>query len=143
MPGTVDLQRWLERNAGGVSWGIMRCEKWGKDAASLHAEGRALDWHLDAANAADRREATRLISLLLAPDSMGNQAALARRMGIQEIIWNCESWFGGDTTARLLGLLRQEGQAQEEVDRDDRAHGPHPLRAELGGRAREVDFWAR
>jgi hypothetical protein len=58
---------WLERNAGGVSWGIMRCEKWGKGRASLHAEGRAVDWHLDSARPADRREARRLIDLLLPP----------------------------------------------------------------------------
>jgi hypothetical protein len=45
---------WLERNAGGVSWGILRCELWGKGRASLHAEGRAVDWHLDAARPSDR-----------------------------------------------------------------------------------------
>jgi hypothetical protein len=99
---------WLERNAGGVSWGIMRCEKWGKGRASLHAEGRAVDWHLDSARPADRREARRLIDLLLATDAAGNPHALARRMGIQEIIWNCRSWWSG---------------------------GDHPLRALLGGRA--------
>ena len=41
--GTVALQRWLQQNAAGVSWGIMRCEKWGKNSASLHAEGRAIE----------------------------------------------------------------------------------------------------
>jgi hypothetical protein len=51
-PGTIALQHWLEQNAAGVSWGIMRCEKWGKNSASLHAEGRALDWHLDSRNGA-------------------------------------------------------------------------------------------
>ena len=66
----------------------MRCERWGKNSASLHAEGRAVDWHLDATRAADRREARRLIDMWLAPDSEGNEHALARRMGIQEIIWN-------------------------------------------------------
>lgn len=44
--GTLALQSWLGQHAGGVSWGIMRCEKWGPHSASLHAEGRALDWHL-------------------------------------------------------------------------------------------------
>ena len=42
------LQRWLEANVRGVSWGTYRCEKWGKKQASLHSEGRAIDWHVDA-----------------------------------------------------------------------------------------------
>jgi hypothetical protein len=36
-PGALALVNWLERNAKGTSWGIMRCEKWGKNSASLHA----------------------------------------------------------------------------------------------------------
>ena len=42
-------------HARGESWGIMRCEKLCRGNYSLHAEGRAIDWHLDARNAADRR----------------------------------------------------------------------------------------
>ena len=38
-------------------WGSYRCEKWGKREASLHAENRAIDWHLDAAGAGDRKAA--------------------------------------------------------------------------------------
>jgi hypothetical protein len=94
-PGALALLEWLERNAGGVSWGILRCERWGKERASLHAEGRAVDWHLDSATPSDRREARRLIDLLLATDAAGNTHALARRMGIQEIIWSCRSWWSG------------------------------------------------
>ena len=44
---------WLEKNARGSFWGIMRCERSGKNSASLQAEGRAVDWHLDAAHPAD------------------------------------------------------------------------------------------
>jgi hypothetical protein len=90
-PGALALVNWLEKNAKGTFWGIMRCERWGKNSASLHAEGRAVDWHLDSRVPADRREARRLIDLWLAPDADGNEHALARRMGIQEIIWNCHS----------------------------------------------------
>ena len=71
-PGALALVEWLEKNAKGTSWGIMRCEKWGRNSASLHAEGRAVDWHLDASKSADRREARRLIDMLLAPDAEGN-----------------------------------------------------------------------
>jgi hypothetical protein len=80
-PGTVALIGWLERNARGVSWGSYRCEKWGAHEASLHAENRAVDWHLDVAVPADRAAARRLIGLLLAPDRAGTPHALARRMG--------------------------------------------------------------
>jgi hypothetical protein len=93
--GIVALQHWLETNAAGSFWGNMRCSKLSKANYSLHAEGRALDWHLDARSARDRRAANRLIKLLLAPDRHGNPHALARRMGIQEIIWNCRSWWSG------------------------------------------------
>ena len=96
-PGTLALQRWLQEHWRGVSWGIMRCEKWGKNSASLHAEGRALDWHLDSRNRKQLRAANRLIDLLLATDKKGNEHALARRMGIQEIIYNCQSWWSGSS----------------------------------------------
>ena len=94
-PGVVKLQRWLEDNVRGVFWGSYRCEKWGTHEASLHAENRAIDWHLDVRNAADRRAGKALIKLLLAPDAQGNPFALARRMGVEELIWDCEYWGAG------------------------------------------------
>src|SRR5215218_2956948 len=59
-PGVVKLQQWLEDNVDGEFWGSYRCEKWGRHEASLHAENRAIDWHLDVAVAADRRAAQQL-----------------------------------------------------------------------------------
>ena len=94
-PGTVRFSAWLQRNARGAFWGSYRCEKWGKREASLHAENRAVDWHLDASFAPDRRAASALIELLLAPDSAGTPQALARRMGVEEIIWDCSYWAAG------------------------------------------------
>jgi len=88
--GVDAAARWLERNADGVNWGIYRCERWGSATASLHAEYRAIDW-----NPASRRDAAALIELLLAPDTAGNPQALARRMGIQELIWDCSYWGAG------------------------------------------------
>src|SRR5436190_14064615 len=64
--GMLDLQRWLEAHSGGVFWGSYRCEMWGKHSASLHAEDRAVDWHLDVTVPADRRAAKQLIDTLLA-----------------------------------------------------------------------------
>jgi hypothetical protein len=34
------------------------------------------------------------VKLLLAPDKDGNSAALARRMGVQGLIFDCKAWFG-------------------------------------------------
>src|SRR3954466_11663009 len=51
--GITKLANWLGAHTRGVFWGSYRCEKWGKHEASLHAENRAIDWHLDAFNKAD------------------------------------------------------------------------------------------
>ena len=110
--GTLAMQSWLERNARGVSWGIMRCERLSGKNFSLHAEGRAIDWHLDARRPAERRAADRLIKRLLATDSEGNPHALARRMGdpgdhleLQVVVVG----LGGH--GALLALLRPPRQA--------------------------------
>jgi hypothetical protein len=122
--GTVALQSWLERHAGGVAWGIIRCEMWGKGSASLHAEGRALDWHLSARNPSEKREAQRIIGLLLAADKAGNEHALARRMGVQEIIFNCQGWFSGDGGMRPYSVCFDRKGRPTKVD-DTTAHRDH------------------
>jgi hypothetical protein len=94
-PGMTAFVSWLQRHADGVFWGTYRCERWGPHEASLHAEGRAVDWHLDVADPSDRRAARRLIELFLAPDRVGTPHALARRMGVEEIIWDCSYWGAG------------------------------------------------
>ena len=136
--GAVALQQWLERNARGSSWGIVRCEMWGKRSASLHAEGRALDWHLDVSRPADSREARRLIGLLLAPDSLGRAAALARRIGVQEIIWDCRAWFGGEPR-----LGRYSACKGKKVDRTT-AHRDHiHFGLTRRGAKKLTSFWTR
>ena len=140
--GTKALEAWLGRHAGGVSWGMMRCEKWGKNSASLHAEGRALDWHLDVHDRGDRREAQRIISLLLAPDRAGNPHALARRMGIQEIIWNCRSWYTGDGgLERYSVCFDPKGRRKRGVD-DTTAHRNHiHFGLNWRGARKKTSFW--
>jgi hypothetical protein len=106
-PGAVALAWWLEHNVRGDFWGIYRCEKWGKESASLHAEGRAVDWHLDNRVPADQRAAQRLFRLLLAPDRLGSPQALARRMGVQELIWDCGYWSAGMPEFRRYSACRR------------------------------------
>ena len=123
--GTVAFQRWLGRHAGGESWGILRCEMWGKNSASLHAEGRALDWRLNARNRRERREAERVINLLLAPDRAGNAHALARRMGIQEVIFNCKSWYSGASSMRPYSACYDRKGRRKRGVSDTIAHRDH------------------
>jgi hypothetical protein len=135
---------WLDANAGGVFWGIMRCEKWGKNSASLHAEGRAIDWHLDVHDARDRREAKRIINLLLAPDRMGNPHALARRMGVQEIIWDCKSWWSGsERLGKYSVCYDKRGRRKKKVD-DTSAHRDHiHFGLNWPGAKKRTSFWKR
>ena len=143
-PGMVAFQRWLEANARGAFWGTYRCERWGKDSASLHAEGRALDWHLDRSNAADAREAQRLIRLLLAPDQAGNQQALARRMGLEEIIWDCGYWGAGMPDFRPYSVcFNKHGKPRKHVN-VTLAHRDHiHFGLSKAGAMAETSFWDR
>jgi hypothetical protein len=140
--GMLAVQSWLEKHARGVSWGIMRCERWGKHSASLHAEGRALDWHLDVHNGRDRAEAKRLIDLFLAPDRNGNMHALARRMGIQELIWNCRGWFSGDGGMQPYSVCYDKhGKRIKHVD-ETAAHMNHiHIGVNWAGARMKTSFW--
>jgi hypothetical protein len=140
--GTLALQHWLERHFRGIPWGIMRCEKLGHGDYSLHAEGRALDWHLDVHRAGDRAEAKRLIGLLLAPDRLGNPAALARRIGVQEIIWDCRTWWAGaEELGPYSACYGRHGKRRRHVD-DTTAHRNHVhIGLNRRGAARLTSFW--
>src|SRR4051812_27686617 len=133
--GALALQSWLQQHVKGVSWGIMRCEKLGRHNYSLHSEGRAIDWHLDAHDPAQRAEAMRLIDLLLAPDKLGNPFALARRMGVQGLIFNCRAWWGGSA------LVRYSACDGKKVD-DTTAHRNHVhIELNWAGARMQTSFW--
>ena len=142
MLGTLALERWLEQRWRGVSWGIMRCEKLGRRNYSLHAEGRALDWHLDVHSAADRRAARKLIMTLLATDRMGNAHALARRMGVQELIWNCRSWWAGaERMGKYSYCYGRSGKRKKRLD-DTQAHRNHVhIGLNRAGARKRTSFW--
>ena len=86
-PGTVALSKWLmKKYPGSGSLGISRgC---GSSGTSEHKEGRAFDWAVNVKSARDRGYVKDFFAKILAPDSEGNPAALARRMGIMYLIWN-------------------------------------------------------
>ena len=143
-PGVVKLVAWLEENVRGEFWGSYRCEMWGRKEASLHAENRAIDWHLDRDVRADRRAAKRLIDLLLAPDSAGNAQALARRMGVEELIWDCEYWAAGmPEFIPYRVCFNKRGKEIEGVDKTV-AHRDHVhIGMTRAGAAAKTSFWRR
>jgi hypothetical protein len=143
-PGVVALQRWLEANVRGVFWGSYRCEKWGRPEASLHAENRAIDWHLDAAVPADRHAARELIDLLLASDSAGNEHALARRMGVEELIWDCGYWAAGMSDFQpYRPCYGKRGQPRKHMNTTV-AHRDHVhIGITKAGAAGKTSFWRR
>jgi hypothetical protein len=84
--GTVALGEWLVATYGGSGGAVNRpCSGAG---TSEHKDGRAVDWVLNADTAADRKLARTFLEAAFATDAEGNQAALARRMGIMYIIWS-------------------------------------------------------
>ena len=130
-----------QANSRGVFWGSYRCEKWGKHQASLHAENRAIDWHLDVRAPADRRAAERLIRLLLAPDAAGNPQALARRMGVEELIWDCGYWGAGMTEFSQYSPCFKRGRLRKRVNTTV-AHRDHVhLGLTRAGAAARTSFW--
>ena len=138
--GTLALQSWLEHNVQGVSWGIMRCEKLGPHNYSLHSEGRAIDWHLDAHDPGQRAAAMRLIDLLLAPDRQGNPFALARRMGVQGLIFNCRAWWGGPELVPYSPCFDKKGKPVR-ID-DTTAHRNHVhIELNWAGARMQTSFW--
>jgi hypothetical protein len=137
-PGVASLTTWLGSNVQGVFWGSYRCEKWGKRSASLHAENRAIDWHLDARVADDRRAAERLFRLLLAPDRAGNPQALARRMGVEELIWDCGYWSAGMPGFRRYSACAGAGRVDPTTAHRDHVH----IGLTKAGAAGRTSFWS-
>lgn len=91
-PGVSDLAaRLLRAYPTTRSLGIVRACSVG--GTSEHKEGRAFDWGgLNAARAADRDRVKRFTTWLFKTDRYGNRYAMARRLGIQYVIWNRKIW---------------------------------------------------
>jgi len=137
-PGALALQGWLAaRMPVGESWGIEECRRVrGGQSWSLHAEGRAVDWKLDVDVPSERRAGDRLFSLLLRRDRRSQPNALARRMGLQEVIWNCRIWTPLSTLPRPYGPC-----AKSKLDRTT-AHRDHVhIGLNWRGALMKTTFW--
>src|SRR4051812_44710257 len=136
--GTKAMVAWLEKNASGDNWGEYRCEMWGKKSASLHSAGRAIDWHPSSMAAGHA-----LVKLLLAPDKDGNAAALARRMGVQGLIFDCKAWFGNwdGQMGDYSYCYGKNGKRKKGLD-PTQAHMNHVhIELNLAGAAKKTTFW--
>lgn len=140
--GTKALENWLERNVRGETWGIFRCERLKRGNYSIHSEGRAIDWHLDAGVAKERRAANRFIRTLIAKDRNDNLGALARRMGVQGLIFDCRAWWSGmEDLDRYSYCYKRNGELRNDLDRTQ-AHRDH-IHIELNwpGARKRTSFW--
>jgi hypothetical protein len=89
--GMKRLIKWMKANTKkNTIYGTIRCD------GGVHGTGRALDWMLDARKNKQKQQAMRVINTWTAKDKRGNRNALARRMGVQLIIYNCKFWQAGD-----------------------------------------------
>lgn len=135
--GVEAMVRWLRRHTTGVFWGSYRCELWGPHSASLHAENRAIDWH-----PTSRADAARLIDLLLAPDRAGNVHALARRMGVEELIWDCSYWGAGAPDFGKYGYCYGRGGVRKRHLDPTAAHLNHVhIGMSIRGARAQTSFW--
>jgi hypothetical protein len=141
-PGTLSLQSWLQGHWRGQSWGIERCERLGPRNFSLHSEGRALDWHLSVHVRADHLAADRLVRMLMAPDRAGNPQALASRMGVQELIWNCRYWSTGSPRMTPYSVCYdRRGRRRKRVD-ETAGHRDHVhIGLNWAGARKRTSFW--
>jgi hypothetical protein len=140
--GTKLMVKWLERHTRGELWGIFRCEKWGKGSYSVHAESRAIDWHMDARDNKEKKQAMALIrKRFLADDRLGNDAALARRMGIQGLIFDCKQWYGWGGLGDYSYCFKKNGKRKNDLD-PTQAHIDH-IHIELNekGARGKTSFW--
>lgn len=75
---------------GTRSNGIVRaCSVGGQ---SEHKEGRAWDWDVPVNDPAKNAAATAMLSWLLARDGAGNEAAMARRLGVMYMVYDRKIW---------------------------------------------------
>ena len=122
--GRGRLRQAAQRDLRSRTYGILRT------CAAEHGEGRALDWMINANNAEQLALANALTRWLAAPDAQGRPGAMAKRFGINYIIWNRQQWRAYDPARGLGAVLRRLA-----------AHRPHPLLVQLGRRLQAHSWW--
>ena len=75
---------------------------------------------------------------------LSSPLALARRMGIQEIIWNCHSWWSGaDGMGKYYACFTDSGKRRKHVNLTE-AHKDHiHIGLNWAGARKRTSFWQR
>lgn len=132
-PGTLGIYRELTNRFGGTPGTLYTCREryatneraecngqvanpvtqpaFFSDCWSNHAQGRALDIMVGTVSGGyNQTRGNNIVNYLLATDSEGNQNAVARRMGVQQILWNDRCWNSdGDRGIDSASKMRQCG----------------------------------
>lgn len=88
-PGAQQMRDLLLATYGSAWTNIVRkCSP----ADSGHEEGRSVDWSRDVDVPAQKAQVDDFLTWLLATDAHGNKHAMARRMGVQYVMWNGLIW---------------------------------------------------
>lgn len=120
--GTVALAKLLVRTYPDTSYNTTySC---GTDGdRSEHYDGRAIDWMASLRNPTQAAEARAAINWMLATDSAGHKFAMARRLGIQYIIWNGRIW--GSYSQTWEPYLNCQTTAMKSTAHDSLCHRNH------------------
>lgn len=97
--GTSNLAGYIHHWWGARTTGIEDC----RPSASLHSEGRAIDYHVNKNIAGEKAVGDSLFGFWRKQDTAttGNQGYMPmRRFGIQEIIWNCRIYSATNMAVR-------------------------------------------
>ena len=143
-PGMVALQRWLRPTPAASSGAPTAASAGARTPPRCTPRVARSTGTWTRSNAADAREAQRLIRPPLAPDEAGNPQALARRMGLEEIIWDCGYRGAGMPDFRPYSVcFDKHGKARKHVD-VTLAHRDHiHFGLSKAGAAAQTSFWDR
>ncbi|MGN6609354.1 MAG: peptidoglycan-binding domain-containing protein [Jatrophihabitans sp.] len=138
-PGTLKLANLLKATYPDTSYAtVYAC---GTDGTrSEHYDGRAIDWMVSALNAHSKAEAQAVLTWLLATDAQGNRFAMARRLGVQYLIFDNRMWGSwSGTWEQYNGCYSLKGAAY-----DNSCHRTH-MHISLGwnGANGLTTFWTK
>jgi hypothetical protein len=101
-----------------------------------HEEGRAVDWRLDHTDELDSQDGHRLLRILYAH---GNE--LARRMGVQAILWGCHWWSSERPRAHHRLLVACRADDWRHADKGWRHDNHMHIELNWRGAFRQTSFW--
>lgn len=139
-PGAVALANLLVATYGKISTNVSRpCTA----SNSGHEEGRSVDWMTNARNPGQYATAQSFLNWLLATDQHGNQHAMARRLGVQYVIWNDHKFYLWNTKAGWTDYNKcTSDPALADVSKDNYCHRNHVhISMSWAGANQQTSWW--